>query len=58
MRDLLRELQEPGSWKSSELQPLQWLFGRSGDMGLNEGPRKTSIVFISKTMFVQRRVVG
>lgn len=50
----------PGAWalKSSELQPLQWLFGHSGDVGLNEGTRKTSIVFISKIMFVQRRVVG
>lgn len=58
MRDLLRKLQEPAALKSSELQPLQWLFGRSGDMGLSEGTRKTSIVFISKIMFVHRRVVG
>ena len=34
-----------------------FLYG-SGDMGLNEGARKTSIVCISKIMFVQRGVVG
>lgn len=40
MRNLLMKLQESGSLKSSEMQPLQWLFGGSGDMGLNEGNSK------------------
>lgn len=58
MRNLLVKLQEPSYLKSSELKPFQWLLGGIGNIRLNEGTRKTSIIFISKIMFVERRVVG
>lgn len=50
MRHLLMELRQPGSLESPELQLLQWLSGGSGDMGLNEGTRKTFIISISRIL--------
>lgn len=44
MRNLLVELREPRIIASS------MSFGGSGDMGLNEGTRKASILFISKLL--------
>ena len=44
------ELQEPGFLKEPQISASSISFGDSGDMGLNEGTRNTSIVFISKLL--------
>lgn len=50
MRNLLMELQESGFLKEPQITASSISFGGSGDMGLSEGTRNTSIVFISKLL--------